>query len=393
MSTVPLASIIITSYNYQRYLKSAIESALDQTYPTSEVIVVDDGSTDGSRELITTYGDRIVAVLKENGGQGSAFNAGFEVSRGQIVFFLDSDDALLPTTVETVLSLFSDPEVVKVHWPLWIIDQDGKKTGKVKEPKLPRGDFRQLIIDQGPMTEATLPSAPTSGNAYARSFLEQVMPMPAKEYRISPDAYLFGLAPAFGKIDRLMEPQGFWRFHGSNASKATRFEERVRIGVTDYRQQRLVLTKVYRARGIDVEGKEWKGNAWWPRIERAIQHIDDIIPAGETFILADGDGWGTDEFLAGRRRISFMEREGRYWGAPPDDDQAIGELERLRRLDLRFIVFAWPVYWWLEHYTEFRRYLFSNFQPVLQNDCLVVFDLKARSPELDDRHERIFESL
>jgi glycosyltransferase involved in cell wall biosynthesis len=376
MSRVPLASIIITSYNYEQYLKSAIDSAIDQTYTSAEVIVVDDGSTDSSKEVIASYGARINAVLKQNGGQGSAFNAGFEMSRGEVVFFLDSDDALLPSAVATVLSLFSDSEVVKVHWPLWIIDQHGIKTGRLKEPKLPKGDFREVILTKGPMTEETLPSAPTSGNAYARSFLKQVMPLPEKVYRISPDAYLFGLAPAFGKIERLPEPQGFWRFHGQNASKGTRFEERVRIGVSDYEQQGLVLTRLYRERGIDVDSEKWKANAWWPRIERAIELINKVIPDGETFILADGDGWGTDEFIEGRRRISFMERNGRYWGAPLDDNSAIEELERLRQLDLRFIVFAWPVYWWLEHYSDFRRYLTSNFRCVLKNNCLTVFDLQ-----------------
>src|SRR5437870_11095985 len=100
MSQLLRASIIITSYNYGRFLAEAIDSALAQTYPATEVIVVDDGSTDHSRELVLGYGDRIRAVLKENGGQASAFNAGFNVSRGDVLFFLDSDDLLLPSAVE-----------------------------------------------------------------------------------------------------------------------------------------------------------------------------------------------------------------------------------------------------------------------------------------------------
>jgi glycosyltransferase involved in cell wall biosynthesis len=376
MSKERLASIIITSYNYDRYLNTTIDSALNQTYPNVEVIVVDDGSTDRSIEIITSYGRRITSVLKENGGQGSAFNAGFNASRGEVVFFLDSDDALHPGAVEAALKLFSDPEVVKVHWPLWIIDQHGNKTGKLKEPKLPRGDFRKLILACGPMTEATLPSAPTSGNAYTRTFLERVMPMPETLYRICPDAYLFGLAPAFGKVERISEPQGYWRFHGLNASKGARFESKLRMGVRDYEQQCIVLKRLYKDAGITVNAANWKAGAWWPRIERAVHEITTVIPEGETFILADGDGWGTDEVIAGRRRISFIERDGRYWGAPSDDNNAIEELERLRQLDLQFIVFAWPVYWWLEHYCEFRRYLFSNFSCVLENDCLTVFDLQ-----------------
>ena len=78
----PLVSIVINNYNYGRFVGSAIESALEQSYSNTEVIVVDDGSTDTSREVIASFGDRIGAVLKANGGQASAYNAGFAASKG-----------------------------------------------------------------------------------------------------------------------------------------------------------------------------------------------------------------------------------------------------------------------------------------------------------------------
>ena len=67
-SNLPLASIIITSYNYEKFLPRAIDSALQQTYPVKEIIVVDDGSTDNSRHIINSYGDQIIPVFQENGG-------------------------------------------------------------------------------------------------------------------------------------------------------------------------------------------------------------------------------------------------------------------------------------------------------------------------------------
>src|SRR5207237_2508756 len=129
MNESPLASIIISSYNYAAYLRQAIDSALAQTYPRVEVIVVDDGSRDGSSEIIGSYGTQIRSLLKANGGQASAWNVGVALSRGQVICFLDSDDALLPTALEKAVSAFRSGDVVKVHWPLLEIDEHGKRTG------------------------------------------------------------------------------------------------------------------------------------------------------------------------------------------------------------------------------------------------------------------------
>src|SRR4051795_10336845 len=94
------ASIVINNYNYGRFLRESIQSALAQTHPNCEVIVVDDGSTDDSREIITSYGQRVKPIFKENAGQGSTFNAGFPVSSGDFVCFLDSDDTLYPDAMQ-----------------------------------------------------------------------------------------------------------------------------------------------------------------------------------------------------------------------------------------------------------------------------------------------------
>ena len=73
----PRVSICIVNHNYGRFLAAAIDSALAQTWPDVEVVVVDDGSTDDSDEVIASYDGRVVAVHQANGGQGSAFNSGF----------------------------------------------------------------------------------------------------------------------------------------------------------------------------------------------------------------------------------------------------------------------------------------------------------------------------
>ncbi len=374
----PLASIIINNYNYAAYLEEALASALNQTYSPHEVIVVDDGSSDGSREVVERYQNDVHAVLKDNGGQASAFNTGFEVSRGEIVFFLDADDAFLPGLAAHVVPLFREPDVVKVHWPLRIVDATGRDTGEILDANLPEGDFRETVLRSGPMNELTWPSPPTSGNAYSREFLRAVLPMPEAPYRLYADAYLFGLAPAFGVLRRLQPPQALYRRHGSNAYNCRAgFAEKLAMGLSDFEQQAAFLARHYQRGGLRVETSVWRRRAWWPRIQASLDEILAFTEPGEALILVDDDSWGTDDMLFGRRRLPFPERFGVSWGAPGDDTEAVAELERLRRQGARFLVFAWPAFWWLECYADFDAYCRRSFPCIVDNDRLVMYDLRT----------------
>ena len=95
-------SIVIDNYNSEAFVAQAIESALAQTHADLEVLVVDDGSTDRSAEVIRRYRDRVRVVEKPNGGQGSAYNRGFADSSGELVIFLDGDDWLYPQAAQAV---------------------------------------------------------------------------------------------------------------------------------------------------------------------------------------------------------------------------------------------------------------------------------------------------
>src|SRR5262245_55758689 len=208
-----LVSIVINNYNYARFLRAAIDSALAQTESHCEVIVVDDGSTDDSRTVMEEYAGRIIPVRKENGGQASAFNAGFGQSRGDVVIFLDADDMLLPSAVEEAMHHMGRSDA-KVHWPLRVMDAQSRDTGDLlPAAPLPEGDLRERLIREGPDSYLT---SPTSGNAWSRHFLAQVLPAPQAEYRQGADGYLLNLAPLFGPIRRVAVALGRYRVHGAN---------------------------------------------------------------------------------------------------------------------------------------------------------------------------------
>ncbi len=112
------------------------------------------------------------------------------------------------------------------------------------------------------------------------------------------------------------------------------------------------------------------------RIYLALLDLATLIPAEAKLILADNNQWSAKNLL-GDRFFHFLERDGEYYGTPADDATAIRELERLRRAGANFIAIGWPAFWWLDFYPEFHRHLSSRYRTMLQNDRLVVFDLRA----------------
>ena len=220
MKSNPLVSILINNYNYERFLSDAINSALKQTYQNIEIIVVDDGSTDKSLEIIQNYRNEIIPIPKKNGGQASAFNAGFAHSQGEIICFLDADDTFTPEKIAKIVNIFQNHE--QVGWcfhPLKFVNGDlsdslhpqASYTGEsgVYEirPTIQRGKLR-----------GTLPFAgtATSGLCFRRSLLQQILPMP-ESIRITSDDYLKYSAFGRGQGFVLLEKLAWQRIHGDNA--------------------------------------------------------------------------------------------------------------------------------------------------------------------------------
>ena len=209
----PLVSIIIDNYNYARFIGAAIDSALAQSYARVEVIVVDDGSTDNSREVISSYGDKLSTIFKPNGGHASAFNAGFRASRGSIVMFLDADDSLLPTAVEEVVSAWH-PATAKAQFVLAHIEADGRALGTVvpySPAQMPDGDLRASILEAGGYV-----GVPTSGNAFARKVLDRILPLSEPQWRQAADTSLEIIAPFLGDVVSIRKSLGCYRVHEAN---------------------------------------------------------------------------------------------------------------------------------------------------------------------------------
>lgn len=209
--------IVVDSYNYGEYLSAAIASACAQTHPRVNVIVVDDGSTDGSRAILERCRDEVTVLLKENGGQASALNVGFEACEGDVLIFLDADDTLEPTAAAAVAAAFAaDPEAVKVQFRTEVIDAEGRPTGRLKPADhlpLPGGDVRAAELAY----PYDLVWMATSANAFRTAALRRIMPMPEEPFKSCADWYLVHLTALLGRVVSLPQALGAYRLHGANS--------------------------------------------------------------------------------------------------------------------------------------------------------------------------------
>ncbi|MFE1748127.1 glycosyltransferase family 2 protein [Coleofasciculus sp. H7-2] len=243
MNNNPKVSILINNYNYARFLAEAIDSALNQSYSHTEVIVVDDGSTDNSREIIASYKDKITPVLKENGGQASAFNAGFAASTGDIICFLDADDIYVSEKVAEVVDAFSDRADLGwcFHSLKWV-DAEGKpsltKNGNEAASISKKGDENpkreydlREHIKKGKLKDKLDDLPSTTALCFRRSLLQQILPMPeAKRIGLN-DGYLEFTAIGLSKGLIFDKELALYRVHGSNAYSMRKDKQKVQARI------------------------------------------------------------------------------------------------------------------------------------------------------------------
>ena len=203
-----LVSVIITNYNYGRFLGEAIDSVLAQSHAEVECVVVDDGSTDDSRAVIEAR-PGVVAIFKQNGGQAKALKTGLEAAKGEIVISLDSDDYLFPDACEQVVAAWA-PGVSCLNYRL-AVNADPALSWPA-EPFLDQGHQAFLAAN------GYYPSPPMSGNAFDRNYAREVLSRADHLDGDGVDAYLLYSAPFFGRIAHVDKALGVYRTHGGNVS-------------------------------------------------------------------------------------------------------------------------------------------------------------------------------
>jgi len=242
----PLVTALINNYNYGRFLAEAIDSALAQTWQNLEVLVVDDGSTDNSREVLERYDDKIRVIYKENGGQASAFNAGIREAKGEILCFLDSDDIWHSNKVEQVVAKYQEGHFGLVCHDLYEVDANRNRVN----------EFLQSQTNNTPLCSGNLLKvlqktikwmfSATSGMSLPTKLALEIIPLPENDWRISADAPLALASICHAPAGVIQEALGEYRLHGKNGYASIKKDlNKIRLQVLIDDAKKYIFLKEY----------------------------------------------------------------------------------------------------------------------------------------------------
>ena len=208
-------SIVVPAYNVEAYLAEAVESLLAQSYRNLEVLVVDDGSTDGTGEVLAVYENRIRVLRQDNQGQSASLNRAWGLCEGDILGYLSADDRLEPDAVEKLVeTLLDDDHCVMAYPDYWLIDAAG---GKLRRVRAPEFHYADVVIG------GVCPVGP--GALFRRGVLDRVGGWNPK-LRLIPDWDFLLRVGLCGRVCRRPETLAGFRVHEGSQTFRRASEER-----------------------------------------------------------------------------------------------------------------------------------------------------------------------
>ncbi|MFH2069022.1 MAG: glycosyltransferase family 2 protein [Candidatus Omnitrophota bacterium] len=212
----PLVSVIIPTLNREKYIRQCIESVLSQDYPDLEVIVVDNGSTDNTEEILKSFGGRIKFLKEEKRGVSAARNKGIRESRGEFIALLDSDDYCLPGKISlSVQKLLEDPCISLIYTDYILVDSEGNQTEIVKKfHPAPEQFLRFFLLNFGILPSTTL---------LRKEYLEKIGYFDETMLEGAEDTdMLFKALKAGCRFGHIPRPLNAYRWHSENISRPNR---------------------------------------------------------------------------------------------------------------------------------------------------------------------------
>jgi glycosyltransferase involved in cell wall biosynthesis len=208
-------SVLIDTYNHERFIEEAISSVLTQDFPAAdrEILVVDDGSTDRTPEILVKFASQVRILRKPNGGQASAFNHGIPECRGELIAFLDADDWWAPDKLTRVTSaMAAEPEVGFVGHGIITVFPDGTQKTEVLRDGF---CFQANGMSGALLFRRRCAFMGTSRMTVRRDLLQRIGPI-LPEIRIQADEYIYTLASVLMPMRILPEALTYYRVHADN---------------------------------------------------------------------------------------------------------------------------------------------------------------------------------
>lgn len=244
----PGVTVLVDTYNHERFIEEALVSVVDQDFPAAdtEILVVDDGSTDRTPEIVRKFAPRVRLLRKANGGQASAFNCGIPEARGEIVAFLDGDDWWARGKLARVAeAMAADAETGIVGHGIVIVHRDGSHQAETLREDF---RFRADTLAGAKLFRRRKSQMGTSRMTIRRALLQQIGPVP-ETIRVQADEYLFTLAAALAPAEILPEALTYYRMHDRNGFQLSEGDQR------NLRNKQAALDELARRLAKDLEAR------------------------------------------------------------------------------------------------------------------------------------------
>lgn len=431
--TPPNVGIGLPVYNGENFVREAIESILEQSYPHFELVITDNASTDGTEAICREYVERDPRVSyhrhPKNVGASGNYTRCFELARGEYFKWAAHDDVCLPDFLgRCVDALDRDRSAVLCYTRVQTIDAAGRRGKRWPSRPSAAADEAEARFDEVLSRQDTFPIFGLMRRAVlARTPL--LGPYPAHDRPLLAELSLYG---RFLEIDDVLflereHPERSVRAHDfRRPHEAVAWYDTKRAGTLIFPAWRLLqefraavcrtpLRAVQRMRcrlailrwivrnrsdlmrdlyvaarrGTTVgpllaKAYEYRRERAWSRRTRLMtRDFEAVVPDGESVILVD-EGRIDPGAFSRWRTSAFPERDAVYGGPPPDSLAAIRELERQRAHGSAYLAVVWPAFWWLDHYTDFQEHLSARYDRLFEGDRVIVFGLRgAADPRVE----------
>jgi hypothetical protein len=299
--TIPLVTTIVDTFNQEAFIEQALDSVLGQGFSPNdlEILVVDDGSTDRTTEILEKFAARVRILRKKNGGQGSAFNAAIPLARGEIISFLDGDDWWAKNKLLSVLKMFrSDPRIGVVGHGFYEIDEVSGHSLAVVPDSQRHVSLR--TVEDGIDFRSVMSFLGTSRVTIRKQVLDLVGPIP-DGLVVEADEFMSTLAVAKSHAVLLQEPLTFYRMHAGNL-----YQFRDGDGAKIQRKM-LVLAELSSALSRALPSARLEDN-----VVKAVVEPIDVETKRLKLICAGGMSWETFQVERASMRLAYRHMPWKY---------------------------------------------------------------------------------